>query len=164
MEMDKYDKDKGGEFMRLTIKKFNELTTKELYTISRERFEVFVCEQKITCENEFDNRDEKSIHLYVEEGEKFVGYLRILPKGLEYDDAPAIGRVLITKEFRRKGIAQIMLRAAIKYVKENFDDDILKLSAQQYVKSLYEEVGFTVCSEPYEEAGIPHVEMSYKIK
>ena len=124
--------------MRLTTKKFNELTLKELYTISRERFEVFVCEQKITCENEFDNRDEESIHIYIQEGEKFVGYLRILPKGLEYDDAPAIGRVLITKEFRKMGIGKIMLRAAIRYIKENFDSNIIKLSAQEYVKSLYE--------------------------
>ncbi|CUQ21059.1 GNAT family N-acetyltransferase [Clostridium baratii] len=150
--------------MRLTTKKFNELTLKELYTISRERFEVFVCEQKITCENEFDNRDEESIHIYIQEGEKFVGYLRILPKGLEYDDAPAIGRVLITKEFRKMGIGKIMLRAAIRYIKENFDSNIIKLSAQEYVKSLYESVGFKVSSDVYDEAGIPHVEMIYTIE
>ncbi|OPF53033.1 GNAT family N-acetyltransferase [Clostridium baratii] len=150
--------------MRLTTKKFNELTLKELYTISRERFEVFVCEQKITCENEFDNRDEESIHIYIQEGEKFVGYLRILPKGLEYDDAPAIGRVLITKEFRKMGIGKIMLRAAIRYIKENFDSNIIKLSAQEYVKSIYESVGFKVSSDVYDEAGIPHVEMIYTIE
>lgn len=150
--------------MRLTTKKFNELTLKELYTISRERFEVFVCEQKITCENEFDNRDEESIHIYIQEGEKFVGYLRILPKGLEYDDAPAIGRVLITKEFRKMGIGKIMLRASIRYIKENFDSNIIKLSAQEYVKSLYESVGFKVSSDVYDEAGIPHVEMIYTIE
>lgn len=150
--------------MRLTTKKFNELTLKELYTISRERFEVFVCEQKITCENEFDNRDEESIHIYIQEGEKFVGYLRILPKGLEYDDGPAIGRVLITKEFRKMGIGKIMLRAAIRYIKENFGSNIIKLSAQEYVKSLYESVGFKVSSDVYDEAGIPHVEMIYTIE
>ncbi|CUP72646.1 acetyltransferase [Clostridium baratii] len=150
--------------MRLTTKEFNELTLKELYMISRERFEVFVCEQKITCENEFDNRDEECIHIYIQEGEKFVGYLRILPKGLEYDDAPAIGRVLITKEFRKMGIGKIMLRAAIRYIKENFDSNIIKLSSQEYVKSLYESVGFKISSDIYDEAGIPHVEMTYTIE
>ncbi len=60
--------------MEIKIKKFNELTTEELYKILRVRNEVFVVEQ--TCiYQDCDNKDYESYHLYVEEGNEVVGYL-----------------------------------------------------------------------------------------
>ena len=50
--------------MKLCIQKFDEFTNDDLYKILQERFEVFACEQKITCENEFDGKDQDCIHLY----------------------------------------------------------------------------------------------------
>lgn len=149
--------------MRLCIEKFDELTRDDLYRILQERFEVFACEQKITCENEFDGKDKDCIHIYAKDGDKIAAYLRILPKGIGYEDAPGIGRVLVKKEYRGYGLGRVVLRAAIKYIKENFDDKKIKLSSQAYIKSLYESVGFSVVSDEYEEAGIPHVKMIYNI-
>lgn len=149
--------------MKLYIEKFDELTKEDLYRIMQERFEVFVCEQKITCENELDGKDKDCIHIYAKDGDKIAAYLRILPKGIGYEDAPGIGRVLVNKEYRRYGLGKVILKAAIKYIKENFDDKKIKLSAQLYVKSLYESVGFSVVSDVYNEAGIPHVKMIYNI-
>ncbi|MBY0755950.1 GNAT family N-acetyltransferase [Clostridium sardiniense] len=149
--------------MRLCIEKFDELTRDDLYRIMQERFEVFACEQKITCENEFDGKDKDCIHIYAKDGDKIAAYLRILPKGIGYEDTPGIGRVLVKKEYRGYGLGRVVLRAAIKYIKENFDDKKIKLSSQAYIKSLYESVGFSVVSDEYEEAGIPHVKMIYDI-
>ena len=143
------------------IKKFDELTLKQLYEITRSRCEVFIQEQKIICEEELDGLDDKCIHVFLEENERVVAYCRIVPKGVNYENI-SIGRVLVLKEFRRKGIAQEMLKVTVEYIKSNFQENKIVLSSQLYAKALYESVGFIATSDVYEEAGIPHVKM-YKM-
>lgn len=143
------------------IKNFNELTLKQLYEITRCRCEVFIQEQKIICEEELDGVDDKCIHVFLEEDERVVAYCRIVPQGISYENV-SIGRVLVLKEFRRKGIAQEMLKVTVEYIKSNFQENKIVLSSQLYAKALYESVGFIVTSDVYEEAGIPHVKM-YKM-
>lgn len=150
----------------IKIKTFNELNISELYEIVKARYEVFACEQEITCENDFDDKDKECIHLFVidnENGyEKVVGYCRLLPPGLSYDDA-SIGRVLVLKEYRGKGLAREMMIKAINEIEKNYKVDKITLSAQCYIKELYKSVGFKEVSEQYEEAGIPHVKMRFEI-
>ena len=150
----------------IRIKTFNELNISELYEIVKARYEVFACEQEITCENDFDDKDKECIHLFVidnENGyEKVVGYCRLLPPGLSYDDA-SIGRVLVLKEYRGKGLAREMMIKAINEIEKNYKVDKITLSAQCYIKELYKSVGFKEVSEQYEEAGIPHVKMKFEI-
>ena len=150
----------------IRIKAFNELNISELYEIVKARYEVFACEQEITCENDFDDKDKECIHLFVidnENGyEKVVGYCRLLPPGLSYDDA-SIGRVLVLKEHRGKGLAREMMIKAINEIEKNYKVNKITLSAQCYIKELYKSVGFKEVSEQYEEAGIPHVKMKFEI-
>lgn len=150
----------------IRIKAFNELNISELYEIVKARYEVFACEQEITCENDFDDKDKECIHLFVidnENGyEKVVGYCRLLPPGLSYDDA-SIGRVLVLKEYRGKGLAREMMIKAINEIEKNYKVNKITLSAQCYIKELYKSVGFKEVSEQYEEAGIPHVKMRFEI-
>ena len=140
------------------IKKFDELSLKQLYEIARSRHKVFIEEQKIICEEELDGLDDKCIHVFLEEEEKVVAYCRIVPKGMHYENI-SIGRVLVLREFRRKGIAQEMLNKSIEYIKANFQENKIILSSQLYAKELYESVGFIVGSDIYNEAEIPHVKM-----
>ena len=140
------------------IKKFNELSLNQLYEITRSRCKVFIEEQKIICEEELDGLDDKCIHVFLEEEEKVIGYCRIVPKGIHYENI-SIGRVLVLKEFRRKGIAQEMLNKTVEYIKANFQENKIILSSQLYAKKLYESVGFIVESDIYDEAEIPHVKM-----
>ena len=140
------------------IKKFNELSLNQLYEITRSRYKVFIEEQKIICEEELDGLDDKCIHVFLEEEEKVVAYCRIVPKGMHYENI-SIGRVLVLREFRRKGIAQEMLNKSIEYIKANFQENKIILSSQLYAKELYESVGFIVESDIYDEAEIPHVKM-----
>lgn len=139
-------------------KYFNELNISELYEIVKARYEVFACEQEITCENDFDDKDKECIHLFVIDNDKVVGYCRLLPPGLSYDDA-SIGRVLVLKEYRGKGLAKEMMIKAINEIEKNYKVNKITLSAQCYIKELYKSVGFIEASEEYEEAGIPHVKM-----
>ena len=100
------------------IKEFNELSLKQLYEITRSRCEVFIKEQKIICEEELDGLDDKCIHMFLEDNERVVAYCRIVPKGINYDNI-SIGRVLVLEKYRRRGIAQEMLDAAVEYIKTN---------------------------------------------
>ena len=142
----------------LKIKKFDELSLKELYSIMRVRCEVFILEQKITSEEEIDRIDDKCVHIFLEENNNIIAYCRIVPKGIAYENI-SIGRVLVRKEYRRKKIAQEILKAAIKYIKDNYEETKVVLSAQLYAKKVYESVGFIQSSDVYDEAGIEHIKM-----
>lgn len=146
--------------MSFIIKHFNDLTVNELYEIAKARFEVFVMDQKIVDEQDYDNKDKKCYHVFAYDNDKIVAYSRIVPKGLSYDE-PSIGRVLVLKEYRRKGIAEEMMKECIAYITEKLDENKITLSAQNYVRGLYEAVGFKSVGEVYEEAGIPHIKMKY---
>lgn len=147
--------------LKYKIKRFNELSLDELYEIVRVRYEVFVCDQKITCENDFDYKDKECYHLIVSYKDKVVGYSRILQRGLSYEE-PSIGRVLVLKEYRKNNIGQLMMEKAVDFIINELKEEEITISAQLYVKSLYENVGFKVISEPYIEAEIEHIKMKYK--
>ena len=148
--------------MNFEIKHFNELTVNEMYEIAKSRFEVFVCEQKTVEEQDFDDKDKESYHVMLKDGDRVVAYSRILPKGLSYDNV-SIGRVLVLQSYRRKGIAQKMMKACIEFIKQNFNETSIIISAQLYVKSMYESVGFEVISDVYDEVNIPHVKMKREL-
>ena len=144
------------------IKKFNDLTVNEMYEIAKSRFEVFVCEQKIVEEQDFDDKDKNCYHIMLKEDGRIVAYSRIVPKGIAYDYV-SVGRVLVLSSHRRKGIAQKMMEACLEFIKNDLDQSIVVLSAQLYVKDLYESVGFKVISDVYDEVSIPHVKMKVEL-
>lgn len=146
--------------MNWIVKKFDELTSYELYKILQERINVFIVEQNCPYE-ECDDKDLKALHLYLEQDGHIVAYCRLLYPGVSYNEA-AIGRVLISEKYRRKGLAAEMLKKAIEVIEKRMEQKCIKLSAQVYAKGLYEQVGFKECSEIYSEDGIPHVEMLYE--
>lgn len=144
------------------IKKFNELTVDEMYEIAKSRFEVFVCEQKIVEEQDFDDKDKLCHHIMLKENERVVAYCRIVPKGLGYDYI-SVGRVLVLSSHRRKGIAQEMMKIALDFIKNKLGEKAVVLSGQLYAKGLYESVGFKVISDVYDEVNIPHVKMKIEL-
>lgn len=148
--------------MNFAIKTFNELTIDELYEIVKSRFEVFFCEQKIIEDQEFDDKDKVSYHIMLKENDKVVAYCRIVPKEIGYDYT-SIGRVLVLSSYRRKGIAQEMIKVALDFIKNNLNENIVVLSGQLYAKGLYESVGFNVISDVYDEVNIPHVKMKIEL-
>ena len=63
----------------------------------------------------------------------------------------------ILPEFRGQGIGEALLRHLITESAGQYPE--LKLSAQQHATAFYQRAGFHVCSEPYDDAGIPHLDM-----
>ncbi len=61
--------------MKLTVKKFQELATTELYEILKARAEIFIMEQEINYQD-MDDIDYKSLHCFFTEDKKVIAYLR----------------------------------------------------------------------------------------
>ena len=139
-------------------KSFYELEIEELYEICKARYEVFACEQRIFQENDFDDIDKKVTHLFLKDKDKVVAYARLIPKGVCYEYA-SIGRVLVLKDYRRKGIASELMSRGIHFLKNELKEERVIISAQLYARGLYEGVGFKAISDVYNEVDIPHIKM-----
>jgi len=148
--------------MNLEIKKFDELTPREIYEILRVRSEIFVVEQNCVY-NDQDGKDIESIHIMIKENDKIIAYLRVIKPGVSYDDA-SIGRVLVTSEARRKGLARKIVSAGINYIMNDWNEEKITIGAQDYLKDFYKSLGFEIISDVYLEDGIPHVDMTYNKK
>ncbi len=142
--------------MHIYVKRFNELTIDELYEILKVRAEVFVVEQ--TCPyQDVDGKDKNAYHVWIEEDGKIKAYLRVLDKGVAFENLVGIGRVQTME--RGKGWGNKILQAGIDVVKERMCEDKIKIEAQVYASPFYEKFGFKKISEEFLEDGIPHVEM-----
>lgn len=142
--------------MELVIKKFEELSLNELYDILKLRVDVFVVEQECPYP-EIDDKDRDAYHIWLRDEDGIAAYLRVLDKGVSFDDA-AIGRVISAR--RRKGYGTIVLKEGIRVAKEKFCADRITIEAQVYARKFYENVGFRKVSEEFLEDGIPHIVMT----
>tara|TARA_B100001029_G_scaffold87853_1_gene72018 strand:- start:2393 stop:2851 length:459 start_codon:yes stop_codon:yes gene_type:complete len=136
---------------------FSELDRDKLYEILKFRQEIFVVEQK-SWYLDADGLDQSSLHLMVTNEQNLIGYLRLTPPGAKYTEA-SIGRVSIHDERRGEGIGKKLLVMGLKKGKETYGTGSFRISAQEYLISYYESHGFKVQGNPYDEDGIPHVEM-----
>lgn len=146
--------------MNWKIKKFNELNIEEIYKILALRNEIFIVEQEcpyLDC----DDKDLNSYHLFLRENGEIVSYLRILEKGVSYDEI-SIGRVAVKKSYRGKGISRKMMLQAIEFIENNLSENTIKIQAQAYLLDFYSSLGFKAVSEEYLEDNIPHIDMIYK--
>ncbi|MCR8747077.1 GNAT family N-acetyltransferase [Romboutsia lituseburensis] len=148
--------------MNWKIKSFEELKNKELYKILNLRSEVFVVEQECLF-NDCDGSDENCYHLYLEENDEILAYLRIVEKGISYDEI-SIGRVVVSKDARGRGIARKLMLKGIEFIEKELNDNEIRISAQEYLVDFYKSLGFEEVSEVYLEDNILHVEMLYKTK
>lgn len=139
-------------------KRFQKLTTDELYELLRVRSEVFVVEQNCVYQD-LDYDDQKSIHLWLTEGEKVVALARICPAGTHMTEV-SIGRVITTE--RGKGYGKQIMLHAIDAAVEHFGATLIDIEAQEYAKGFYEGVGFKPSSDTFMLDGIPHIKMTWK--
>lgn len=143
--------------MNWHVKKMSELTPKQLYAIMRVRVDVFVVEQKCPYP-ELDGYDEEALHLFLKSKEQIIAYARLLPSGSRYGVA-SIGRVLVTKPFRREGYGKQLMEKAIFYIQSNWEETHIQIQAQTYLQHFYESLGFRSITSPYLEDHIPHIDM-----
>ena len=143
--------------LKWILKKFDELTAAELYSIMQLRNEVFVVEQNCVYQDA-DDKDQLSMHLCGWGGNKLVAYTRIIPQGISYTQA-SIGRVVTSPAYRKTGAGRQLMKESISNCFSEFNCTEIKIGAQVYLTAFYHSFGFIPCSGKYLEDGIPHIEM-----
>ena len=158
-----------------SIKTFDELTSVDIYHILKARSQVFVVEQNCAYQD-MDELDFDCLHLVAHQNEALVGYCRIIPPeynklrsnlavanaAVKANDTAmsAIGRVLVLSAYRGDGVARQMMIQAIAHCRKKYGKKRpIILSAQIYLLSFYESLGFIPEGDYYLEDGIEHVKM-----
>ncbi len=145
--------------MNITVKKFDELTTTELYEILKARAEIFIMEQNINYQD-MDDIDYRSLHCFIKDGDKVIAYLRAFYKS-EDKSVVKIGRVLTLEH--GKGVGRILLEESLQAIKENLPCDLIYIEAQKHAIGFYKKFGFVTTSEEFLEEGIVHVAMELEV-
>lgn len=115
---------------------------------------VFIQEQHVPAELEWDGLDKESIHmLAILEDNTPVGTARLLSNG-------HIGRMAVLREYRNMGIGSAMLSALLEYARKHQINDLFLLAQTQAI-SFYEQYGFSATGEIFMDADIPHRKMTY---
>ncbi|REG94302.1 GNAT family N-acetyltransferase [Algoriphagus antarcticus] len=143
-----------------TVKAFHELTVNELYDLLKLRSEVFVVEQNCVFLDQ-DDKDQQCHHLLLYSEDQLVGYSRLVPAGLSYQEM-SIGRVVSSPSVRGKGLGRVVMELSIEYCQKLFGSGDIRIGAQTYALGFYDSLGFVSDGEVYDEDGIEHIEMVRK--
>lgn len=146
--------------MEILIKKFQQLSLKELYAVLHLRSQIFVVEQDCVY-LDIDQKDEKAWHILGLIDGQIMAYARCFPSKIYFEEA-AIGRVLVAEKHRKKGHADHLIATAVQFLNVECKEPEIKLSAQQHLVKFYEKHGFSTYGEGYLEDGIPHIAMRRK--
>lgn len=127
--------------------------TNNFNEIKEIRTTVFIQEQHVPVELEWDEFDEEATHVITYFNNKPVATARLLKDG-------HIGRMAVLKAFRNRKIGQNMLKYILELAKKRNIHNI-QLSAQKHAVDFYRKYGFSTVSNEYMDAGIPHYDMKY---
>jgi predicted GNAT family N-acyltransferase len=120
------------------------------------REKVFIEEQNVPRELEWDEWDERSDHAVACDAQgRAIGTARLLPDG-------RIGRMAVLKECRGRGTGAALLEALLGRARQRSTARIT-LHAQAHAAGFYRRFGFSVRGGEFLEAGIPHVEMTLEL-
>lgn len=138
------------------VKKLDQSDLKDYHLI---REAVFVIEQNVSIDLEYDDYDEQDrrdvTHVGAFIDSKMVGTMRLISKGKTL----VVGRLAVLKEHRKDGVGNALLKYAQTQA-ENNGFEVMELGAQLtaipfYVKSGYQEYG-----EVFMDANIEHKMMN----
>lgn len=139
--------------MKLVIKRFGQLTAKELYQILSLRAETFIVDQQIMY-NDLDNVDQVSTHVFYQDTNSVAAYLRIIDAGQSYN-SPLIGRVCVSN--KGAGIGSKLLHDTLDYLAQESSASKVLVESQLKAQPFYERAGFTqVTSKVLDHFGVLH--------
>ena len=140
------------------IKRFDELTLRELHDLYTLRTRVFIVEQNCVYD-EIDGKDPVAIHILCHgPTEDLVAYARILPP--DDDGLPHVGRVVIRKDHRGTGLSTELMDRTLAALRSHFGSARSALAAQSPLESFYGRFGYSRTGPDYDWEGIMHVDMA----
>lgn len=120
------------------------------------RIEIFVKEQGVPQENEFDDFDLQVPHLVIFSDGEAVATGRNIPYG---ENTVKIGRIAVKKEKRGLHLGEKIVKELLRKAKEDGAKTV-KVGAQTHAVGFYEKCGFKLVGTPeYLEENIPHYDM-----
>lgn len=120
------------------------------------RIEIFVKEQGVPVENEFDDYDMQVPHLVIFLDGEAVATGRVIPYG---EDTVKIGRIAVKKDKRGLHLGEKIVLELLRKSKED-GAKIVCVGAQTHAVGFYEKCGFRLLGTPeYMEENIPHYDM-----
>ena len=120
------------------------------------RKQVFIIEQNIPEEEEWDDQDMISDHFVVYDQDQPIATARLLQNN-------SVGRVAVLNAYRGQGIGRMIILEIIRQAHQQ-DRTFLQLSSQVHAISFYEKLGFSIQGDAYDECGIPHIKMQLVIE
>ncbi len=123
--------------------------------IRKIRNEVFIAEQRVPANLEYDGQDEQAKHVLARDGDVPVGTGRILANG-------RVGRVAVKKEYRGMGIGALIMEKLTE-IGAGMNFEQIWLNAQCDAMNFYTKLGFEKLGPIFREAGIDHIKMVKRI-
>ena len=128
---------------------------------ARVRTEVFVDEQGIPREEEWDEGDAQALHAVT-----FNALGQAVATGRLLADGPGvsrIGRMSVLRVLRGSRLGSQVLQLLVDAARRRGDREVV-LHAQRSAEGFYRRAGFESRGEPFDEVGIPHIEMALALK
>jgi len=120
------------------------------------RQQVFIVEQHVPVELEWDELDSACLHLLISSANE----RNIATARMHIESTSAyIGRMAVLKPYRQQGIGSLMLQTLLEQAQLNAVKTVT-LNAQTVAIGFYEQHGFTVTGDEFPDAGIPHYKMT----
>lgn len=139
---------------------FKRATTRaELNAAFAVRHEVFIIEQNIAEEEEWDGLDDECLQFVARAGRRIIGTARVRFPSSGY---AKIERMAVLKRFRRKGIGGGILACVEQELKKQGVTETM-LHAQLIAVPFYQSCGFTAIGTTFYEAGIEHIKMQKRL-
>ncbi len=118
---------------------------------------VFVHEQQVPVELEWDEFDASCLHILARDlVDNPIGAARLLPDG-------HIGRMAVLKEWRERGVGSALLQQLLEEARKQHLGVVI-VNAQTYAAGFYTRYGFRTAGEEFIDAGIPHVRMVLQLR
>lgn len=136
--------------MTVTIEKTEDLTDCHALRVA-----VFIVEQEVPHEEEFDDLDAISVHFIARDDGKPAGTARVFEQG----NIGKIGRVCVAKSHRGTGLGAKLIETCLEELETRPHLAQAKLGAQNHAIDFYKRFGFDVVGNEYMDGGIPHHDM-----
>lgn len=144
--------------MTWQAKKFNELTTTELFKIYYLHTQTFVVGQNRVYQ-EVDEKDPQAIHVFAEKAGQVLAYARVYL--IDDGQKVSFGRVVTSKAVRGQGVGSQLMKHVMAAIQTYFPGKPIEIESQKYVEGFYKKFGFQSQGKTFIFESTPHVLMTH---
>lgn len=137
---------------------FEDLEPRDVHDLLQLRQDIFVLEQT-SLYADIDGKDPDALHYLIKDGtsDALVGAIRMFADPA--NGQARIGRVVVAREGRGSGLGRIMMQIGIEEAERLVPGCSIHVTAQAHLEKFYGSLGFRTVTEPYDQDGIPHIDM-----